>query len=145
MSAESRYSRIEAYNKDVEAWGTKVSTSLKSSVQGKATKGKGKLAAGIKPYFHEDYSEIDSISYKFPRHGVFFAKGVGRGHIMQSGKVVRGIKHGKIATLTGGPVNRKPQDWFNHVIDKNIENLIDTVAEHKADTVLLNASGMKIK
>lgn len=66
-------------------------------------------------------------SFKFPRHMVFVAKGVGKG-------VPAGIA-GTSAT------QRRPKDWFNSVIDAKIDSLADTVAEHNAN---LSADRIKI-
>lgn len=71
---------------------------------------------------------ISKGSFKFPRHMVFVAKGVGKG-------VPAGIA-GTSAT------HRRPKDWFNSVIDARIDNLADTVAENSGDLI---ADNIKIK
>lgn len=62
------------------------------------------------------------ISYKFPRHMVFVAKGVGNG--------VPAALAGTSAT------KRKPKDWFNKVLDEEIEELADGVAERTGDAIV---------
>jgi len=44
---------------------------------------------------------------------------------MQNGRVVRGIKSNKTIRLLDGPVNRKPQDWFNSTIEQEVPKLAD--------------------
>ena len=105
---------------------------------------------------HYHYGQIDGIGYSFERHGVFVHKGVGRGHILVGGVVVRGSHPNttlkKLAKDQGrevhsmilsGPVRRQPVDWFNTVIDKNVPELADKVAEMNADAAV-NATHLKI-
>jgi len=102
------------------------------------------------------YGQIDSVSYRFERHGVFVHKGVGRGYIMSGGVVVRGhkpskelIKYAKAQnravgnTILSGPVRRQPADWFNIIMDKNVPELADKVAKLNADAAV-NALRLRI-
>jgi hypothetical protein len=139
------YRGIADYNRDIKRWAGKVRTELKSNVQSMSSQGTGNLAQKISASYGNPSGEIESISYKFPRYGIFFAKGVGRGHIMQGGKVVRGIKSSRVVRLLDGPVHRQPKDWFNNTIDKHVDELANTVASHKADEAVINAAHMKIK
>jgi hypothetical protein len=143
MNGDVIYQGIEAFNKDVQAWAYKVRSTLKSNIQSSAGKGKGELSRSLKSNLRKDHGEIDSISYKFPRHGVFFQKGVGRGHIMQGGKVVRGVKSKKVVRFLDGPVKRSPQDWFNRTLENELPKLADIVANHKANEAVVRTAGMK--
>jgi len=144
MSAETIYKGIQEFNKDVSQWAYKIASQLRGNAAAKSQKGKGELAAKLRTNIRYDLGEVESIGYQFPRHGVFFQKGVGKGHVMAGGRVVRGIKHGKIIKPIDGTINRQPQDWFNGVLDTQVPQLADIVANHKADEAALNATGMKI-
>lgn len=63
------------------------------------------------------YGDVDSISYKFNRYLIYVHKGVGRG---------RGINSGKT----------KPKPWLNPVLDEELPNLADRIAEIKAEVAL---------
>ncbi len=102
------------------------------------------------------YGQIDSVSYSFERHGVFVHKGVGRGYIVVGNTVVRGRRPGnalkKLAKANGreaqsvilsGPVRRQPVDWFNIIIDKNVPELADKIAELNANAAV-NAIHLRI-
>lgn len=67
---------------------------------------------------------IRKISFKFRRSMVFVSKGVGRG--------VPASKAGTSAT------KRKQKDWFNPTIDKNIDDLADTVSALTGDNIVNN-------
>lgn len=140
MSAEVIYRGIQAFNKDVSAWAYQLRQKLKTSASSMAGSGKGDLAKLLKTNIRKTDGEIESISYGFPRHGVFFQKGVGRGHVMQGGKVIRGMYSKKVIKLLPGTVNRQPKDWFNQHFDDGVPKLADIVANHKADEAIVKAS-----
>lgn len=123
---------INDFNEDVSQWAYNTREKLKANLN-KATKGKGTLKKGLRTKLRKNFSEIETITYRFPRHGVFYQKGVGRGHVMENGNVVRGIKENKVIRLISGKVNREPRDWFNSTLEKETPKLADTVADHKAD------------
>jgi len=71
---------------------------------------------------------VSKGSFKFPRHMVFVAKGVGRGV--------------PAAVAGTNQTTRKPKDWFNGVIDARIDELANTVAENSGNLIVNN---LKIK
>ncbi len=144
MDVDKLIASIEAYNKDIKKWTYRVRGKLARNVRSKASDGNGVLASRIRSSMHKDFGEIDSVSYKFPRHGVFYQKGVGRGHVMSGNRVIRGFKDGKVIRPLEGQVNRQSQDWFNATLDNEIPILADIVADHKADEAVVNANGMRI-
>jgi len=156
MSEEKILQDIEAFNKDVSKWAYKVRGRLKRNLA-QFQNGRGAMRRFLKTSLRKDQGEIDSISYKFPRHGVFAQKGVGRGHVMQNGKVVRGVKddtvirfsskkHGKVGyPFAPATKSRQPEDWFNAEMDQQVPLLADIVADHKADEAAVNAGGMRIR
>lgn len=65
----------------------------------------------LKATYSKELGVINKIRFKFPRHGVFVHKGVGR----------------------GDDSNRTPKEWFNPVIEPNTEELGDIVADMYGD------------
>jgi len=67
---------------------------------------------------------INRVSFSFPRHMVFVHKGVGKG-----------VPISKVGTS-----NRKAKEWFNPVVDRDIEKLADIVADGQGDLIVNNLS-----
>lgn len=63
---------------------------------------------------------VTKISFRMPRHMVFVHKGVGRGT--------------KITQV--GTTNRVAKPWFNPVIEKKLDELVDIVSDHQGAMVL---------
>ncbi len=162
---------IEAYNLMIRRWASMVRRKLHSSVL-RFTHGKdGAVTRGLKKYSartefklkdkisyraHQDYGQIDGVGFQFQRHGVFVHKGVGRGYVMSGGSVVLGRKPGNAVTayakaknraagktVLSGPVRRRPVEWFNPILDSNVPELADKVAQMNADAAV-NATKMRI-
>jgi len=162
---------LSQYNNMIKRWSAMVRRKLYGSVL-RFRKGKpGAITRGLnsansrteyklkdnlsyKPGY--SYGQIESVSYRFERHGVFVHKGVGRGYIMSGGVVVRGYKPSKEAkayakaknraignTILSGPVRRQPADWFNPIMDQNVPELADKVAQMNADAIV-NALRLRI-
>lgn len=128
------------YNQDVKNWAKSVRQQLAASARSKTTKGKKAtkttvhkdegeitekiLASDIRSSVKISYGTIEKCSFSFPRHGVFWQKGVSKGH--------------KISNP------RKAVDWFNSIIEQNVPLLENIVAEYYADAVV-NASQVLIK
>ena len=95
-----------------------------------------KLSQSIQAQTKKDFGEIFMVGFNFPRHGVFFHHGVGRGWKMIGGKVIR--------TATGPKsADRFPKNWLNIEIDNSISKLADDIVEIKADAAV-NATRAKI-
>lgn len=152
---------LTAYNLMVKRWSAMVRRKLHGSVlrfrKGKAgTATRGQLTGHLRIEYklkdnlsykpHYDYGQIDGIGYKFERHGVFVHKGVGKGYILVGGIVVRGCKPSKAEKeyakaqnrnaqniILSGPIRRQPADWFNFIMDQNVPELADKVAQLNAD------------
>ena len=159
--------QIQAFNKDVAGWGKRVRNQTifnarklkdpearpRSKVKTMRSNDEEVLSQSIGQKTYKSDGEIDCIGFSFARHGVFWQKGVGRGYVMQNGIVTRGQKkriginkHDKRTTFiaTAGPIRRKPVDWFNGLISREVETLADIVADHHADRVI-NATRMTIR
>jgi hypothetical protein len=141
----------QAHNAVVLAWAPKVRTQLRSSAlwfsngktESMVMRGRGakrrqerKLAQSISSKTRQSYGAIDTVTFQFERHGVFVHKGVGRGYNASGGFVVRTAKHPAVRP-------RVAVDWFNPVLDKNIPELANRIAEVNADAAI-NAARMKI-
>lgn len=148
----------EEYNQKITAWGRKLGTKIRASIATLSHKGKGDLLKSLRNKAYKFYGEVDRLAYSFQRHGVFWHKGVGRGYIMQGGRVVRGYRPGKVLKaaainagrtaapqiINSGEINRHPVEWFNPVIENNINELADLITEMNADRAV-NATKMMIK
>lgn len=144
---------IQSFNKDVSRWNQRFEDRLKLRIRSLSQQGKGDLLRSLYGRTYRMDGEIDRIGYVFDRHGVFWQKGVGRGYVMRNGMVVRGEKvkigrniHDKRTDFraVSGQILRKPEDWFNGLLYKNVEELADIVVEHYADRVV-NATLMRIR
>jgi hypothetical protein len=131
------------YNAEARQWGEKLRMALASNIARLSSKGKGELVKGLRANYRTSYGDIESISYKFPRHGVFFAKGAGRGYKVTAGKIQR-VPSGNSKVLTSTSVNRQAKDWFNNAIDVEIGSLINIVATYRADQAV-DATDIKIR
>jgi len=150
MNADEIYNDIESFNKDVSNWAYRVRSAMKGNIAAKSSKGSDgskdrvKLLPSLRTNIRKDFGEIESVSYHFARHGVFWQKGVGKGHVMAGGKVVRGLKNGKVIKPLSGSVTRQPQDWFNSTLNREVPKLADIIADHKGDEAALNIAGIKM-
>ena len=74
------------------------------------------LRQALKRTLRKHFDSIDRISYQMPRSAIFLHKGVSRGH--------------------GKDNPRKAKEWYAPVIDKNIEALVDIVAEGQGNMIV---------
>jgi len=139
--------QTEEFNKNVIQWGFRTRSLLKNSIASLSMKGKGDLMRQLQMKTKKDFGEIDRVIFNFPRHGAFFHKGVGRGHIIVAGRVIRGqrnntSKHGKNTEenitrhLNTDPIRRYPKAWFTPVFEQEIPKLADIITRLKADSIL---------
>ena len=138
--------QTKQYNALVDKWGFKTRMQLKNSISRLSMKGKRELVTKLQYKTKKDFGETEAVIFSFPRHGVFFHKGVGRGYIMMNGTVIRGQRkdktsHGKntekntMFSAVTVPLKRKPKDWFNPVFKTAIPQLADIIATTKADQI----------
>lgn len=156
MAVEPQEISQEEYNKRVTEWGSTVGVKLRASIRMLMSDGKGKLLKSLRLKTAKWYGEVDKLAYHFERHGVFAHKGVGRGYHMEGSRVVRG--RGKLLNdkkadvnqrlkqfvLRSADVKRHADEWFNPIVQQNIDKLADMVAEMNADRVV-NATKILIK
>jgi hypothetical protein len=136
----SDFENIEQYNSVIRQWQTKVYNEFKGELGRLSIKGKQELlkrsrhpAKIVMRMFEEgvlkrdmkkgklgkEYGEINSVGFKFPRHGIFEALGVRNRH---------GINN---------PVNAK--EW-RRPFEQNIPALAQKICEMKVDMVLKSAT-----
>jgi len=130
--------RDNAQNEVVKNWASMVQSRLKGNA-GAMSKGKDgfvmrgnareeKLSDTIVARTRIISGIISNVSYSFSLHGVYVQKGVGRGYAMEHGMVIR--------TAAGKSMNRRPNEWFNPVIEETLPALADKLAEINADAFL---------
>ena len=111
-------------NADIRQWGRGTIGDLKQQFAllkiEHVTRSPSPVAAieALKNYFAERQGLINKVSFKFPRHMVFVHKGVGKG---------------RPAAQPG-----TAKEWFNPVIDADIEKLADIVANNQGDMIVSN-------
>jgi len=140
MSDEIQVAEINA---EASVWAAQTGAMIKSAIRSLSSKGKGELMANLRSSVKRKDGLPNKITFSFPLHGVFFQKGVGRGYISVNGVVMHGQKEGKVlkkkndgnntTVVSGGALLRKPQDFFNGIIESRIPLLADTMANYMAD------------
>jgi len=149
MEQEPRIISSDEFNARVASFGTGMGQKIRGRISMLSNKGKGDLLKSFRLKTRKFYGEIDKLSYTFLQHGVFWHKGVGRGYTMVSGKVVRvsgseSAREGKAYAsfknrvfspkiISDVAFNRKPEEWFNPVIESDLDRLADLVSEMRAD------------
>ncbi len=78
------------------------------------------LRKALKVTVRKRFGNIDRISFSVPRHSIFLAKGVSRGH---------GIDN-----------PRQAKDWYNPVIKNRLPGLEDIVVEQTGNALINNWS-----
>lgn len=136
--------RVAKFNKDVKAWTRRTTSKLKASVRSLVQKDIS-LSDSLTPaYYHYENnkkSEITRIGFGVEREGIYIQKGAGRGHggyvgsqwTDLYGKLKKTNPKSKGLMDTG---NRRSINWLNSVMEKEIEELADIVAEYSADIIV---------
>lgn len=123
---------IDEFNKEVGQWGKGSKTDLVQEmnslgiVHREDSKSPVPAQKALKMSVRNKGGVASKISFKMPRHMVFVHKGVGRGT--------------KITDV--GSTGRKAKHWYNPVIEKNLPELVDIVADNQG-TMVLNAVMIK--
>lgn len=118
--------KINTFNLGVNQWFSKILSKLKGEFSKQDIRHR-KNSTSLSPAIdmmeqktHKKEGIVNKGSIKFPQHMVYVHKGVGN-HVPAS----------LAGTAAAG--NRKPKDWFNQVIDANIDDLANVLAENSAD------------
>ena len=121
-------------NARILKWKSATTGALKNMVSMLTTEGKGELLNKLRGYVNHDADgTIWSISWKFPVQGIFIIKGVGRGYVIEDGKIMRAVRKNNALHVIGGTIERHPQDWFNPVIEQRIPELANMISNFYAD------------
>src|SRR5690625_4716827 len=116
---------VEKINTDIKDWTKKARKNLRAEQRRlhiKHTPGSNWQRTG----YRRSQGMISRISFKMPRHAIFVHKGVGRGT--------------PISRV--GQTKRRPKPWFNSVMDENLPELGDRIADDQADLIV---NGIKIR
>lgn len=132
---------VAEFNRQVRAWGTKVTEQLKTSIATHIVKDEHLSASLKNNYRHYGKAvkagkEITSIGFSFVEEGVFVHLGVGRGYNMENGTRI-------LTKKSNHEWKRFPQPWFNPVIERNIPALADIVKNYCGD-LFVNATRIYI-
>ena len=122
------------YNQKIVAWKSATTNLLKASIASMSSEGKGELLRELKGYvnFNEAGDAWEAI-WKFPRHGMFWFKGVGKGYTIVDGRIVRAIHRNNALYFIDKKFVRQPHDWFNSVFAMQVPKLADIMAGYWAD------------
>jgi hypothetical protein len=126
--------QFRGINREIISWKSETTQQLQIKIGMLTSEGKDRLISQIKGYVnHDPDGSIYSMSWKFPKHGVFVIQGVGRGYVLVDGKVKRGVMRGNSFYSISDTIERHPKDWFNPVIDQRMPELTEKVANYYAD------------
>lgn len=122
------------YNQKIVAWKSATTALLKVQISSLSSKGKGELLRQLKGYvnFNEDGDAWKTV-WKFPRHGIFWFKGVSKGYTLVNNRIVRAIHRNNALYFIDKKFIRQPADWFNQVFEMQVPKLADIMASYWAD------------
>lgn len=143
--------RVEQFNKDVAGWSIHTTRRLKLNVRALVREDR-QLSHSINPnvYYDNKYGakEANRIGFSFAREGIHIHKGAGRGQGGYKGSKWYNL-HGELKTtqlssLTKmGTGNREPIEWFDPVIEQELPQLADLVADYSS-SLFMDASRIYI-
>ena len=144
--------RVEQFNKDVQGWSIHTTRRLKANVRMMIDQDRN-LSQSINPnvYYDNKYGvkEADRIGFSFAREGIYAHKGAGRGQGGISGSKWYNrfgeLKQTQLSSLLKmGTGNRQPKQWFDPIIDQELPQLADLVADYSV-TLFVDASQIYIE
>lgn len=105
-----------SFKEDVRKWGFGSRAKMLANVKATAKReqGAGSLRTSLTTSVSADGEVPTAVRFKFPRHGVFYEKGVRRGVPITS-------------------TERKPHPWFNPVVEERLDDLASIAAQNMAD------------
>ena len=140
----------KAYNEKVTHWAGRRGFELRSSVTKNIVRDVS-LSNSIRDnvYFNrKGGKEAERVGFSFLREGIHIHKGAGRGQggVIGSNWIDRhGQKKSRAPESAGkmGSGNRKPNEWFDVVLDRRLPQLADIVGNYSA-TLQVNATNLFI-
>lgn len=155
---------VEEFDAALKKWEKNVFWIALGNIDYFARKGTGELYDSFKSYIDPiKHNTGRRIAFKFPRHGVFWHYGAGRGYVIINGQPVRGYRVLSLREKAKGSsnagadellkrgysmshvnrakkvysenlrVSRIPIDWLDSVIDDETSKLVDISARFYGD------------
>jgi len=115
---------IDNLNDEIKDWTNHTQSELKSNINSLGIKHYSysrnplPLAQALKATIRKKHDVTDRISFKMPRSAIFLHKGVSRGH--------------------GKNNPRAAKEWFNPIVDKNMDQLGNIVANNLGNYIVNN-------
>lgn len=115
-------------NRKIRKWGNSTAAKLRSQVVSLGIKHTSKSPSpraainSISARYRERDGLINRVGYVIPRHMIYVHKGVGRGTSIEQ----------------VGNTKRQAKPWFNPVIEKNIDELADIIANDLGNSIINN-------
>lgn len=113
-------------NARVDGWSHETANAMLAAMAKYGIYDTGRLYRFLRYKLNYDSGDVDRISFRIQRYGIFVEKGVGRGHKITDVKAAG-------ASIAN---RRKPKPWFSEAIDPRLEKLADMVASAKANQVV---------
>jgi hypothetical protein len=129
---EAGNTSFDKLNADAKNWARETQKALKAKLRSLDVKGTGRLIKSINYSVGKSFGVANKISYRFPKHGVFVEKGVGRGW------PITRVSSSSAAIKTG----RRAKPWFNPIMESEIpvlaERLKILVSEKAMSSIKIN-------
>lgn len=133
--------KIRDYNNEVALWAESVSTKLAASA---AVKSKDLAKSILANYYSDKNGVVTRVGFTFDRKGIWLHRGAGRGYGGTKGSRWNKLKRvGRTYVETNiirhtnpfslgrmGSGERKGYDWFNRVVDGEIQQLADIAVKY---------------
>ncbi|MDP2188730.1 MAG: hypothetical protein Q8J69_08615 [Sphingobacteriaceae bacterium] len=116
------------FNEAIKRWGARSFREIQREIFKLRIGVSGDGSASLNWKAYQRYNTVDRIQFKFDKHMVYVHKGVGRGW-----PISRVRANADAWSASSGKKGRVPKPWFNNVIEKNLQDLANTAAKHKAE------------
>lgn len=113
------------------AWGHDAVNAMRTQLSKYGAVDTMKLARYLRYKLEYKGGELERISFRLKRYGIFLEKGVGRGY-----------KISDVRAAGSALKKRKAKPWFSNAIEPRLGDLADKVTKLKADAAI-NAIGIK--
>lgn len=116
------------FNEAIKNWGHRSFRDLQREIFKLRIGQSGDGSASLNWKSYQRYGSIDRLQFKFEKYMVYVHKGVGRGWPISRVKA-----NAAAWSAASAGKRRVPKPWFNNVIEKNLQDLANTAAYHKAE------------
>ena len=144
--------KVNQFNDDVKAWAIETTSKLQMNVR-MMVKHNVDLAESIHPnlFYDKKYTkEVNRVGFSFLREGIYLQRGAGRGYGGNKGGSKWTDRFGNLKQTNPdsyfkmGTGNRRPIQWFNPVIERQLPFLADIVSNYAAE-LSINATNLFIQ